>query len=63
MGTSPDRLITDPIEILPDGFKLVEIKCPAQAKKITLLELCTDKQQKSSFFLEYVNNKYQPKRT
>ena len=29
---------------------LVEIKCPARAEKIPLLDLCTEKQYKSTFF-------------
>ena len=60
MGASPDGLVTDLSEIHPDG--LVEIKCPARAEKFTLLELCIDRQQKSSFFLKYVNGKYQLKK-
>ena len=60
MGASPDGLVTDPSEIHPDG--LVEIKCPARADKITLSDLCTDKQHKSSFFLQYINGEYQLKK-
>ena len=60
MGASPDGLVTDPTEIHPDG--LVEIKCPARADKITLLDLCTDKQHKSNFFLQYINGEYQLKK-
>ena len=57
MGASPDGLVTDPSEIHPDS--LAEIKCPARADKITLSDLCTDEQYKSSFFLQYINGEYQ----
>ena len=57
MGASPDGLVTNPSEIHPDD--LVEIKCPARADKITLLDICTDKQHKSSLFLRYINSEYQ----
>ena len=60
MGASPDRLVTDPSERQPYG--LVEIKCPAHAEKIPLLDLCTEKQYKLSFFLQYINDKYQLKK-
>ena len=60
MGASPDGLVTDPSESQPYG--LVEIKCPARAEKITLLDLCTNKKYKSSFFLQYTNGKYQLKK-
>ena len=36
MGASPDGLVTDPSERQP--FGLVEIKCPAQAEKLSLAE-------------------------
>ena len=56
MGASPDGLVTDPSERQPHG--LVEIKCPAHAEKIPLLDLRTEKQYKSTFFLQYSNGKY-----
>ena len=55
MGASLDGLMTDPNESQPYG--LVEIKCPAHAEKITLLNLCTSKKYKSSFFLQYTVNR------
>ena len=47
MGASPNGLVTDPSERQPHG--LVEIKCPAHAEKIPLLDLCTEKQYKLLF--------------
>ena len=60
MGASPDGLVTDPSERQPHG--LVEIKCPARAEKMPLLDLCTEKQYKSTFFLQLSNGKYQLKK-
>jgi len=47
MGALPDGLVYDPLS--PDPNDLLEIKCPAQADKITVEELCTTK---LDFFLQ-----------
>ena len=49
MGASPDGLVMDPSEQQPLG--LVEIKCPARAEKLSLFDLCTKKEHKSTFCL------------
>ena len=60
MGASPDGLVTDPSEQQPYG--LVEIKCPARAEKLSLLDLCTKKEYKSTFCLQYINDTYKLKK-
>ena len=60
MGASPDGLVIDPSEQQPHG--LVEIKCPARAEKLSLFDLCTKKEYKSTFCLQYTNEKYQLKK-
>ena len=54
MGASPDGLVTNPSKRQP--YDLVEINYPACAEKIPLLDLYTEKQYKSSFFLQYIND-------
>ena len=49
MGASPDGLVMDPSEQQPLG--LVEIKCPARAEKLSLFDLSTKKEHKSTFCL------------
>ena len=60
MGESPDGLVIDPSEQHPQG--LVEIKCPARAEKISLFDLCTKKEHKSTFCLRYTRETYELKR-
>ena len=60
MGASPDGLVVDPSEQQPHG--LVEIKCPARAEKLSLFDLCTKKEYKSTFCLRYINDSYELKK-
>ena len=60
MGASPDGLVMDPSEQQPLG--LVEIKCPARAEKLSLFDLCTKKEHKSTFCLKYICDTYELKR-
>ena len=60
MGASPDGLVTDPSERQPHG--LVEIKCPARAEKLSLFDLCTKKEYKSTFCLQHIDDKYELKK-
>ena len=60
MGASPDGLVMDPSEQQPLG--LVEIKCPACAEKLSLFDLCTKKEHKSTFCLKYIRDMYELKR-
>ena len=60
MDASPDGLVIDPGEQQPHG--LVEIKCPARAEKLSLFDLCTKKEYKSTFCLQYTNEKYELKK-
>ena len=52
MGASPDGLVMDPSEQQTLG--LVEIKCPARAEKLSLFDLSTKKEHKSTFSLSGV---------
>ena len=54
MGASPDGLVIDPSECKPHS--LVQIKCPACAEKLSLFDLCTKKEYKSTFCLRYIND-------
>ena len=56
MGASPDGLVYDPSSPDPNG--LLEIKCPAQADKITVEELCTTK---PDFFVQNIDGEYKLK--
>ena len=56
MGASPDGLVIDPSERQPHS--LVEIKCPAHAEKLSIFDLCTKKEYKSTFCLQYSNLLY-----
>ena len=60
MGASPDGLVIDPSEQQPLG--LVEIKCPARAEKLSLFDLSTNKEHKSTFCLRYIRDTYELKR-
>ena len=63
MAASPDGLVldcSDPAN--PCG--LLEIKCPARGEKVSLVDLCTKPELKSSaFFLRYSNGKFSLKTT
>ena len=63
MGASPDGLVLDTSEEdHPCG--LLEIKCPARAETISLLDLCTKAEYKpSAFFLQYKDGTYHLKKS
>ena len=57
LAASPDGLVTDPSESThPNG--LLEIKCPLLAESVSLIDLCTKKEHKSSFCLAYKNSSF-----
>ena len=60
MDASPDGLVMDPSEQQPLG--LVEIKCPARAEKLSLFDLCTKKEHKSTFCLTFIHDTYELKK-
>ena len=60
MGASPDDLVTDPSEQQP--HRLMKIKCPAHAEKLSLFDLCTKKGYKSPFYLQHTDDKYELKK-
>ena len=53
-------VVMDPSEQQPLG--LVEIKCPAHAEKLSLFDLCTKKEHKSTFCLTFNPDMYELKR-
>ena len=63
LAASPDGLVLDCSDYNnPCG--LLEIKCPAHAEKVSLVDLCTKPELKpSSFFLRYVDRKFHLKTT
>ena len=63
MAASPDGLVLDCSET-GDPCGLLEIKCPARREKISIVDLCTKPEHKTSaFFLRYANGMYYLKTT
>ena len=63
LAASPDGLVLDCSDY-DNTFGLLEIKCPARAEKISLVDLCTKRELKPlSFFLQYIDRKFYLKTT